>query len=214
MVVREYRQRYAGTQLVIEATQPDGLAADLADGAIDVGLTWDYDFAPRALDSLDRTRLLEDPLCLLLPAGHRLADVPGPVRLADVAAEPWVARSHRPPYDDALEVMCRIAGFEPDIVFRTADYQSIQGLVAAGVGVAVAPHLSVTALRSDVVVRPFHEPAFTRRVDALVLPESRRAPLIRPLLDVLRSVSEQAAAAAERFAAADRPPRTPNGSGK
>jgi DNA-binding transcriptional LysR family regulator len=85
--------------------------------------------------------------------------------------------------------MCRIAGFEPDVVFRTEDYPSLQGLVAAGVGLAVAPRLSLVAQRPDVVAVPFEEPAVSRRIHAATLPETRRDPLVGQLLDVLREVS-------------------------
>ncbi|GAA1228117.1 LysR family transcriptional regulator [Pseudonocardia alaniniphila] len=189
LVVQEYRQRHTETRLVLHPCQPDELAAQLADGAVTVGLTWDYDFAPRPLDMLERHHLLDDPMCVLLPAGHPLADHTEPLRLRDLGAEAWVARPHRAPYTDAFEVMCRIAGFEPDVVFRTEDYPSLQGLVAAGVGLAVAPRLSLVAQRPDVVAVPFDEPAFSRRIHAATLPETRRDPLVGQLLDVLREVS-------------------------
>jgi DNA-binding transcriptional LysR family regulator len=122
----------------------------------------------------------------MLPRGHLLADNLGPIRLVDVAHEPWVVRGHRPPYREAFEVMCRIAGFEPDVAFRTDDYQSVQGLVAAGVGLAVVPRLSMTAQRPDIVVRQIHEPDFTRRIEAVVLQQTDRNQLARELLSLLQ----------------------------
>ncbi len=173
---------------MLHASQPDDLEAELAAGLIDVGLTWDYDFLARPMGALHRQHLLDDPLCLLLPPAHPLAHEAGPLRLADVADEPWVVRGHRAPYQDAFETMCRIAGFEPHVVFRTEDYQSVQGLVAANVGLAVAPRLSMTAQRPDIVIRPLHKPVFMRRIDAVVLPESRGNPLARELLELLEEV--------------------------
>ncbi len=186
ILVRKYRERLPDTQLILHASQPEDLEAKLAEGVIDVGLTWDYDFLARPMSALFRQHLLNDPLCLLLPTGHPLADRPGPVPLAEVAHEPWVVRGHRPPYKEWFEVMCRIAGFEPDVVFRTEDYQSVQGLVAAGVGLAAVPRLSMTAQRPDVVVRPIHKPAFTRRIEAVVLPQADRNPLAAQLLSLLQ----------------------------
>jgi DNA-binding transcriptional LysR family regulator len=193
LVVQEYRQRHSDTQLVLHACQPDELAAQLGDGAVTIGLTWDYDFAPRHLDGLQCHHLLDDPLRVLLPAGHPLAGVAEPLRLRDLAAEPWVVRAHRAPYADAFEVMCRIAGFEPDVVFRTEDYASLQGLVAAGVGLAIAPRLSLVAQRPDVVAVPFDDPAFSRRIHATTLSETRQDPLAGQLLDVLREASAASA---------------------
>jgi DNA-binding transcriptional LysR family regulator len=82
--------------------------------------------------------------------------------------------------------MCRIAGFEPDVAFRTDDYQSLQGLVAAGMGVSLAPALSLRPRRDDVVTLPCREPVLTRRVTVLTLPEVSRTAPVADFLDVLR----------------------------
>lgn len=188
LVVRAYRQRHPGTQLVLHPSQPGELAAELADGVITVGMSWDYDFAPRPYEGLLHHHLRDDPMCVLLPESHPLAGHAS-VRLRDLCDEPWVARDHRPPYADALVAMCRITGFEPDVVFRTEDYSTLQGLVAAGVGVAVAPRLALVAQRPDIVPVPFADPAFTRRIHAVTLPESARDPLVTALVEVLREVA-------------------------
>ncbi len=193
VVVKRFRQQFSETRLVLHASQPENLENELKEGVIDVGLTWDYDFLTRSIGSLHRQHLLDEPLCLLLPQAHSLASEQGPVRLLDLADEPWVVRSHQPPYHDAFGVMCRAAGFEPNVVFRADDYQSLQGFVAAGVGLAVAPLMSIIAQRPDIVIRPLHEPAFTRRIDAVVLPESRGNPLIRQLLEMLAEVRPEEA---------------------
>jgi hypothetical protein len=38
------------------------------------------------------------------------------------------------------------------------------------------------------MIRPIHQPAFTRRIDAVVLPEGRSNPLTRQLLEMLSAV--------------------------
>ncbi len=165
---------------------PDDASARLHDGDIHVMLVWEYNFAPQPLDrDLAQLRLPDDPLLVVLPIDHALAGA-SDIALADLAGERWVARSHRPPYDHAYETMCRIAGFEPDVAFRTDDYQSLQGLVAAGMGVSLAPALSLHPRRGDVVTLPCREPAFTRRVTVLTLPEMSRTAPVADLLDALR----------------------------
>lgn len=187
-LVGAYRERDASARLLVTPCQPGEAAAQLQAGQIDVALVWDYDFAPRTHAGLSHEHLLEDPLQLLLPAGHHLATADGPRRLADGATEPWVVRHHRAPYEDAFPAMCRLAGFEPDVVFHSDDYQSLQGLVAAHVGLAVAPTLSLWPGRRDVTATPFDSPAVVRRIGAVWLPDSRRDPAVRELLDVLAQV--------------------------
>jgi DNA-binding transcriptional LysR family regulator len=186
MLVQAYRQRYPDTQLVLCPSQREELLPKLTAGEIDVGITWDYDFMPRPVAELKRRLLFADPMQLLLARDHRLAGGAGPLRLADVADEPWVVRTHHAAlYADAFEIMCGIAGFAPRIVFRTEDYPSAQGFVAAGVGVAVAPQLALQARRPDIVVRDIGEPAFARRIEAVTLAGGPDDPLVEQLIDVL-----------------------------
>jgi len=55
----------------------------------------------------------------------------------------------------AQQVMrsCHAAGFEPNVAFESDDYQTVQGLVAAGVGVALIPQLALSAVRENIVIR-------------------------------------------------------------
>jgi DNA-binding transcriptional LysR family regulator len=78
------------------------------------------------------------------------------IALADLANEQWLVSSHRPPYADAYEIMCRIAGFEPTIAFRADDHHTLQGLVAAGIGVSLIPALSLNPHRDDIVATARH----------------------------------------------------------
>ena len=48
---------------------------------------------------------------------------------------------------------CHAAGFEPNVAFESDDYQTVQGLVAAGVGVALIPELALSVLREGIVIR-------------------------------------------------------------
>jgi DNA-binding transcriptional LysR family regulator len=86
--------------------------------------------------------------------------------------------------------MCRIVGFEPRVAFRTDNYQSIQGLVAAGIGLGLAPRLSLTPRRPDVVGVPVAAPAFSRRIAALAVPGANRPSTVDDLLDVLCTVAD------------------------
>jgi DNA-binding transcriptional LysR family regulator len=186
-LVQAYRFEAPQIRLVLHASQPEALEAELHEGLIDVGLSWDYDFLPRAFANLHRRHLLDDPMLLLAPKGHALATSAGPLHLAALAGETWVVRTHRaPPYDFAFETLCRDCGFEPDISFRTDDYQSAQGLVAAGVGLCLVPRLALSALRPDVVALPLDSPHVVRRIEAVTLRTSATLPHITQLLDTLQ----------------------------
>jgi DNA-binding transcriptional LysR family regulator len=189
LTIRAYRERHPDVRIVLTPAHANDVVAQLHSSRIAVGLVWDYDFAPQAHDTpFDRVELLADPLRVVLPADHPAAGE-REISLRDLAEEPWIVRAHRPPYAQAFEQMCRIAGFEPQVAFRTDNYQAIQGLVAAGAGIGLVPRLSLTPRRQDVTAVPMAAPAFSRRIAALAVPAATRPSTVDDLLDVLRTTA-------------------------
>jgi DNA-binding transcriptional LysR family regulator len=85
--------------------------------------------------------LLADPYVLVLPLDSPLA---GRRRLTvrDVAALPLIGfRSCR--NEHRIEAQLRAGGLEPSMVFRSDDNATLQALVAAGMGAALMPRLTV-----------------------------------------------------------------------
>ncbi|WP_369183851.1 LysR substrate-binding domain-containing protein [Streptomyces sp. Y1] len=140
------------------------------------------------------TPLLDDPLVGLLPAAHPLAGRGGPVELAQLAGEQWIAGC--PQCRGHLVELCAAAGFEPRIDFATDDYPAVVGLVAAGLGVAVLPRLALQSVRPDgvstVPVRTAAGAPAVRQVVALTLPDLAEVPAVALMLERL------AGAAADR----------------
>src|SRR3954453_13154436 len=56
------------------------------------------------------------------------------------------------------------AGFEPNIVFESDDYNVAQGLVAAGMGVTLLPEMSLANARDDLIIKAVGNQAPCRRV--------------------------------------------------
>ena len=190
LAIRAYRERHPDIRVVLTPAHANDVVAQLHSARISVGLIWDYDFEPQPHDpAFDRVELLADPLRVVLPAEHPAAGE-REVALRDLAHEQWIIRAHRPPYGQAFEQMCLIAGFEPQVAFRTDNYQAVQGLVAAGAGIGLVPRLLLTPRRQDVVAVPMAAPAFSRRVAALAGPAATRPPAVDDLLDVLRAAAD------------------------
>ncbi|MER7010947.1 LysR family transcriptional regulator [Saccharopolyspora sp. NPDC000359] len=80
----------------------------------------------------------EEPLVAVLPTHHRLAHR-RTLRLTDLAAEEFIAM--RPGYGlrHIFTHLAREAGFEPRISFESEEVDTVRGLVAAGLGVALLP---------------------------------------------------------------------------
>ena len=167
--LRRLQQGRPDLQVELSSLADDQPLDLLRDGRVDVLLMFDYDFDPRPVDpAFEYAVLADDPLMALLPSDHRLADR-DPVDLHDLGQDPWVVRSHRPPYTGIHEHMFRLSGITPKIAFAVDDFPSLQGLVAAGVGVAVVPGLSITRPITDLHVRAVH-PALTRTIYVVTRP--------------------------------------------
>jgi len=167
-----------------EAEPPQSLP-QLRAGDLDVVLGFSYAEDPEAGD-FERVPLLSDPLLAVLPEGHRLASRKR-VALAQLAGDTWIAGC--PHCRGHLLHACEAAGFAPEIAFATDDYVAVQGLVAAGLGVALLPRLALlSATRPGTAVRPVVG-APTRTIEAVVTAGSRRPPAVAAMLTALEDAA-------------------------
>jgi DNA-binding transcriptional LysR family regulator len=93
--------------------------------------------------------LMDDPLLLAVPLGHRLARR-RIVHVDSLADENWVAGS-----TDLRETLLgawRWSSWEPDVRYVAREWTAKLGLVAAGLGVTLVPSLAATAVRRDVAL--------------------------------------------------------------
>jgi DNA-binding transcriptional LysR family regulator len=126
------------------------------DGRIDLGI---LQSPPADADRWLRVEQVDtDPLVAALPEAHRLA-MRTRVALADLAAESFVffPRNVAPALYDELVARCRSAGFSPRVVQEAAGWQTLAGLVAAGVGAAFVPRSLSKIKRPGVVYRPIRD---------------------------------------------------------
>lgn len=150
-ILRAFRAQCADVELeLVEATTVDQLIAIQRD-QVDVGLV--------VLPVLGEGGLriepaMHDRLVAALPAAHPLAEQPT-LALGDLAAEPWLLFPHRfgPGMHNRILKACALAGFIPRVVQEVRLMQTIIGLVAGGVGVAVVPRQLMLARPHGVVFR-------------------------------------------------------------
>lgn len=106
----------------------------VADGQADIAITAPRPQAPGFI----WRRLYVDQLCLAVPRGHRLAGR-ARVRLSAAAGEPFVALGEQAGLRQLTNQLLAEDNIDPDIVFEATEIPTVEGLVAAGFGVAVVP---------------------------------------------------------------------------
>lgn len=145
-VMRRFTADWPQIDVTLVELEDDEVAPGIERGEIDVGFV----LLPLDEEPLETVEVLRDPYVLVKPKGSPLAP-----SLRAIAAEPLVGFRH----SDALagvEAAFRAEGVEPHWAFRSNDNPTVQALVAAGVGNAVLPRLTVDERdpRVDIVDLP------------------------------------------------------------
>lgn len=186
--IARFRRQHPGVELRLEEADPDACVRRLREGELDLAVVYAFRDDEPLPDDLELTPLLEDRLGIALPPDHRLA-ARDRIALAELAGESWIQGVRRGATVSVLPAACRAAGFEPRIAFQTDDPLAWQGLVAAGVGVAVVPQLMMPVARSDLAVRPLDPPTLVRQVSAAVPRGRYRPPAAAAMTCALRAAA-------------------------
>lgn len=155
-----FREAHPGVRLTARSSRIAGLWAMLENREIEMSLIWDYGWNRIDREDIVVTSLVDDPPALLVSETHPLAgrDSAALAALADFADDPWITRAENHPVAEALARSCHAVGFEPQIAYEAHDYQEAQAMVAAGIGIALAPTLALEDIRAGVSVLPLQPP--------------------------------------------------------
>jgi len=184
--IAEFSKRHPAVELSLAEAEPDESLPRLKGGELDLILIDDSPLAED--DEVDFAHLLDDPLHLALPADHPFASRRR-LRFQDLAAEPWIQGTQVCACQRQLQNACANAGFEPRVAYESDDFQVVQGLVAAGVGVALIPGLALVSERSDVVIRSIGTKPPVRQILAATLANDYRSPAVVEMLEILKTIA-------------------------
>lgn len=177
-LVRRFRHKHPGIALKLVELTGDRQQTLLHSGELDLGLS----ILPSPAAGLTRRPVLREPLIAAVPANHALA---GRRRAAlrSLAAEPFIQfpRELAPGLYDLAIAACQKAGFTPHLAQEAIQMQTILGLVAAGLGVAVVPQCMSKLQRPDVRYLALDARGFEVETVALWHSENR-APALAALI--------------------------------
>jgi DNA-binding transcriptional LysR family regulator len=182
-VMRRFTAAWPAVDVVLGETDDNEVEAGVERGEFDVGFV----LLPVGDAPLETHELLHDPYVLVTAAGSALATEPGVPTLARIAAEPLVGfRSDRSV--QSVEAALRGNGIEPHFAFRSNDNPTVQAFVAAGVGNAILPRLTVDEGDPRVVVREL--PGIPPRVIAIARHRDRYlSPAARAFIETALEVA-------------------------
>lgn len=147
-LVRSFKEAWPKVDVQLsESAIDDELEARVERGEVDLSFV----MLPVGEGPLEAEQLLVDPYVLIVPTDSPLASRATPPSLREVAQHPLIGyRQCRSM--EGIETAIRRVGREPNVVFRSDDNGTVQGLVAAGVGIALVPRLTLQPMDGSLEV--------------------------------------------------------------
>lgn len=183
MLMRRFVEAWPGIDLTLmePATDPE-LYARVEHGELDLA----FCSPPLPEGPFEALELMRDPHVLLVPADSHLA-ARRSASLADLGDLPLIG-SQSCSSGLLVESAVRDQGYELDYAFRSDDNGTIQGLVAAGFGVALWPLLAVSPGDERVRVLPLEPPVPPRAIAVVWHSDRHRSPAARAFVELAREV--------------------------
>jgi DNA-binding transcriptional LysR family regulator len=188
LAIAEFAQSFPGVELRLVEGRTLEMLPLLAAGEIDLAVVTDPGDAPA---DVELEHLMDDPFYVALPREHPLAGETE-LRMEELREETWIEGRQ---CAHALMRAAAAAGFEPRVAFDSAEWLGKQGLVAAGVGIALIPTLAVDTVRDGIVLRSLGPDGPRRKIALATHGWLSRPPSVDPMRAILRRVAGELAQA-------------------
>jgi DNA-binding transcriptional LysR family regulator len=182
------RARHPALRVRSTELEPENGIAGVVRGDLDLAVVLDWYNKPMPLpDGLVKAPILDDPADVAMPAGHTLAGR-DEVDLGEFADDEWITWAEGEFCHEWLMFTLRSRGIEPIIGHRAAETHTQLGLVAAGLGVCVAPLLGRHPMPAGVVTVPLKQ-RVRRHVYVVWRADADRRPSIRAAVEALQAAA-------------------------
>ncbi|HEX6855197.1 MAG TPA: LysR family transcriptional regulator [Streptosporangiaceae bacterium] len=176
-----------GLKLSLRQSQHGEGLRQVRTGEVDIALVddWAGRLAAEASPVLRFFPLLRDPLVLVVPRRHPVADPSVPVDLAWLRGEAWLAGPAGEPSRQAVDRLLAGVGGAAPVPWEFEGLGTILSLVARGIGIAAVPRLALAAGERRVAVRTLPDQALARDVFAVARASSVNRPSVTAILAAL-----------------------------
>jgi DNA-binding transcriptional LysR family regulator len=190
-LLRVFSAEWSQVEITLQESADDrDLIAQVERGDLDLSFV----VLPIDLGPFESIELFRDPYVLVVPTGSPLAERERTPTLRELVDHPLI--SHRTCRTTKhVEDRLRQAGREPNIAFRSDDNGTVQGLVAAGVGIAIVPRLTVDEADPAVKVVDLGERIPPRLIGIAWHRDRRRARAAEAFVELAKAITAGAGVA-------------------
>lgn len=135
-VLGAFRKLHPGVQVLLREESSPGLARCLEQGDVDLAILDEAGVNP----ALEYRALFTEGLLAVLPLRHPLVGK-GRITLKQLAGEPFILMKTGHGFRQIVLDLLRRAGVEPKVVFESGEIETVQALVAAGLGISLVPEM-------------------------------------------------------------------------
>jgi DNA-binding transcriptional LysR family regulator len=136
-VLPVFQKQFPDIEIVLVEESTDKLEELTALGKTDISLLT----IPLSDDSLEYESILEESITLAVPPNHILSNHKT-VHIENLQNESFITLKKGQAFRHITLELCRAAGFEPKIAFESSNIETVQSLVAAGMGIAFVPEMT------------------------------------------------------------------------
>jgi DNA-binding transcriptional LysR family regulator len=185
------RAGFPDIELDLQVMEPEPALRALVRGRVDIALMIQSPLDPVVVpDGIELLEVTDDPMMIALPPDHSMASRHN-VDLSELAEEPFLLTELGGTCADSNILLraCRDAGFAPNVRLESEDYNALQGMAAAGLGISIVPRMATIGAHPGVVLRPLKPPAPSRTILAAVSKE--RDPLVDAFVESLQAAGDE-----------------------
>ncbi|WP_127586568.1 LysR family transcriptional regulator [Paenibacillus koleovorans] len=145
LVLPVFQSRFPEIEVVLVEDSTLKLEQLTANGQTDLSLLT----LPLFDDALSYQPLIDEEIILAMPPQHPLTLQPGLLDMKQLEHEPFIVLKKGQGFRQIALDLCNQAGFSPNIVFESTNIETVQSLVAAGMGIAFVPSMFARRQWSD-----------------------------------------------------------------
>lgn len=133
-IIQQFRAAYPSIELNVIEAGANTVKSKVESGQIDIGVV----ILPFSSENFDVTKIFEAEIVAVVNKVHHLAQH-NEISLIDIKNEPFISLNETYMLHDIIMLKCSEAGFTPNTIYKSSQWDFIAELVALNQGITILP---------------------------------------------------------------------------